>query len=1044
MPPHGRRRRDNLSLFFALFYLFLSTASAASAVLGVDLGTEYIKAALVKPGIPLEIVLTKDSKRKETAAIAFKPLRSKVNTAESDAYPERAYGGDAVALSARFPGDVYPNLKPLLGLALSDDLAKQYGDTHTGLQMVETGTGTIGFKSDSFVPEEGAWFVEELLAMQLKSIKRNAENMAGKGSTISDVVITVPSFYTVEERRAVMAAADLAGLRVLSLISDGLSIGLNYATSRTFPIVNDGGKPEIHLVYDMGAGSTSATILKFQGRTVKDIGKYNKTVQEVQILGTSWDKSLGGDALNRVIMNDMIDRIVDENHMLNLKVMPRDVKAHGRTMAKLWKESERMRQVLSANTENSASFESLYYDDFNFKYKISRSKFEEMASVYLDRVQRPVAEALESAKLTISDLDSIILHGGAVRTPFVQKQLELAMKDPEKVRTNVNTDEAAVFGAAFKAAGISPSFRVKEIRAADTAIHPASISWTIDSKEKQQKLFVPTSQVGAEKQVSIKVLEDISFHLNQQVPSSLSDVLVSKIQTRNLTESVKSLTDKFGCAPSNISTKFAIRLSPIDTLPEIVSGSVSCEVSGEPEPKKGGVVEGVKDLFGFGAKKGDQEPLKEDSDAESSTTTNDSMETSTRESISSTSISKPAASATDEAKAEAKPKEVKKRTETIQIGFSTDSSASLKIKPDDIDRMKKRLIAFDKSDRSRVLREETLNNLEAYTYKVRDMVEEEGFIAASSGGQRDEIERKSNEASIWLYGDGADASRETLKEKLDELRKLVEPIQKRRDEAQKRPNAVQNLRDALTQADTMVSVINQQIEAQATAQSEAAAKASESSTTDAQTTTATGSSSDALDELDDEPVTSATASPTAAPIPAAPLYSEEDMSNIVERREAIKKWLDEKMAEQDKLSPVDDPVVLSEDISARSQEMSDAVMNLLTKSMKPPPKPPKPKVKKAKTNVSKSTSTTTAVTTSEEPSASVTATINPSASLEEELGASIASQDETDGAKAEQKAKKSGKPKVSGKGKNGGKVKSKVKSKSKAKGKEKPTVKEEL
>ena len=1047
MPPHGRRRLGSLTVYFGLFCFFLSTVSAVSAVLGIDLGTEYIKAALVKPGIPLEIVLTKDSKRKETAAVAFKPLRSKVNTVESDSYPERAYGGDAVALSARYPSDVYPNLKPLLGLPLSDDLVKEYGNTHTGLRMVETETGTTGFESDSFVPEEVEWSVEELIAMELKNIKGNAENMAGKGTTILDVVLTVPSFYTVEERRAVIAAADLAGLRVLSLISDGLSVGLNYATSRTFPTINDGAKPEIHLVYDMGAGSTSATILKFQGRTVKDIGKYNKTVQEVQVLGTGWDRSLGGDALNRVILNDMVDKFADENHMLNLKVMPKDVRAHGRTMAKLWKESERIRQVLSANTETSASFESLYHDDFTFKYKLSRSDFEKMTSTYLDRVQKPIEDALESAKLTYSDLDSIILHGGTIRTPFVQKQLEIAIKDPEKVRTNVNGDEAAVFGAAFKAAGISPSFRVKEIRAADTAVYPVSMTWAIDSKEKRQKLFVPTSQVGAEKQVSVKALDDFSFILGQQTSSEQSENLVSITQTKNLTDSVKMLTDKFGCLPSNISTRFAIRLSPIDAIPEVVSGSASCEVSSETEPKKGGVVEGVKDLFGFGAKKVDQEPLKEDSKTDSSSSLNSETEKSTTASISSTTESQTTASATEDANQEAKPKEMKKRTETVQISFSTATKESSENKFASVDRMKKRLTAFDKSDRSRVIREEILNTLEGYTYKIRDMVEEEGFVAASSSAQRDEIENKSNEASIWLYGDGADAPRGVLKQKLDELRGLIEPIQKRREEAKARPDAVQRLKDALEQADTMVKVINQQTEAQASAASEAASQTSESlSSFEAHKTTASSGSTDEFAELDDEPVTSSASPPPAAPTMAAPLISEEDINNILGRREAIQNWLDEKLAEQDKLSPTDDPAVLSADISAKSQEIQDAVMNLLTKSMKPPPKP---KAKKPKPKVSKSTSASATSATFEEAGASASVTLNPSAGLREDFEDLKITQEEIDVAKAEQKAKaektkKSAKPKTSTKSKSNAKSKGKAKSKPKGNDKKKPDIKEEL
>src|SRR3984957_11516606 len=95
--PSSRVISSPLFALILLFFLFSSTALAASAVLGVDLGTEYIKAALVKPGIPLEIVLTKDSRRKEASAVAFKPAKN----IQSGSFPERAYGSDAVALAAR-------------------------------------------------------------------------------------------------------------------------------------------------------------------------------------------------------------------------------------------------------------------------------------------------------------------------------------------------------------------------------------------------------------------------------------------------------------------------------------------------------------------------------------------------------------------------------------------------------------------------------------------------------------------------------------------------------------------------------------------------------------------------------------------------------------------------------------------------------------------------------------------------------------------------------------------------------------------------------
>ena len=1042
MPLPGRRRLGSLTIIISVLFVFTSTAAAASAVLGIDVGTEYIKAALVKPGIPLEIVLSRDSKRKETAAVAFKPLRTRVNTTESDSYPERVYGSDAVALSARFPSDVYPNLKPLLGLKLVDDLVADYKATYSGLQMVESGeTGTIGFKSDCFVTGEAPWLIEELLAMELKNVKGNAEKMAGKGSRISDTVITIPPFYTAEERRAITMAAELAGLRVLSLISDGLSVGLNYATSRTFPAVNEGGKPEIHMVYDMGAGSTSATVLRFQGRNVKDVGKYNKTIQEVQVLGTGWDKTMGGDALNRVILDDMIEKIVSTTHMKNLNLLPEHIRSHGRTMAKLWKDAERIRQVLSANTETSTSFEGLYYEDFTFKYKLSRNEFEGLSSAYLSRVQMPIEEALKSAKLSLADLESIILHGGAVRTPFVQKQMEAFVKGSEKIRTNVNADEAAVFGAAFKAAAMSPSFRVKEIRAADNAVYPFSVAWTLDGKDRHQKLFIPTSQVGTEKQIPVKATEDFALSLTQQVSLDAPEFLVSTIKTSNLTDSVKSLTGKYGCELNEISTKFAVRLSPTDGLPEIVGGFVSCEVL-DTGTRKGGVVEGVKDLFGFGSKKEDQEPLKEENDADSSisTSTTDSQASKTSSNTQRTTPD----SAIEEAKIDEKSQELKKRTETIHLGLSSELNGALKVNPVGLDALRRRLDTFDKSDRSRVLREETLNNLEGYTYKIRDILEDDGIVAVSTESLRDSIETKSNEASMWLYGDGAEASRESLRARLDELRGLVEPIQRRKEEAAKRPDEIQKLKDALAQADTMVNVVKQQRETQLKAESESASKASESSKSQSIETPATVA--DEFAELDDDPATTSPSSNEPAPTMLTPIYSDEDLSAIADKQSAVQKWLDEKLVEQEKLTPIDDPIILSSDLSARSQEINDAVMNLLTKQMRVPPKP---KPKKAKTTKSTKTTSITAEGTGSKNAESgemPKATTEP-VGVPGDEGEDLhqVTQEEIDEAVAEQKSeaekiKKSPKPKATGKGKN--KKKGNGKSKGKSKGKTGP--KEEL
>lgn len=75
----------SLSFTTVILVLVCLVVDSYAAVLAIDYGTEWTKAALVKPGIPLQIVLTKDTKRKEQSVVAFKQQ-------------ERLYGGDAFNL----------------------------------------------------------------------------------------------------------------------------------------------------------------------------------------------------------------------------------------------------------------------------------------------------------------------------------------------------------------------------------------------------------------------------------------------------------------------------------------------------------------------------------------------------------------------------------------------------------------------------------------------------------------------------------------------------------------------------------------------------------------------------------------------------------------------------------------------------------------------------------------------------------------------------------------------------------------------------------
>ncbi|KAG6041956.1 hypothetical protein E4U41_000071 [Claviceps citrina] len=920
------------AIFFLSAHVF-----AAAAVLGVDLGTEYIKAALVKPGIPLEIVLTKDSRRKETSAIALKPSKAGPKAGE---FPERLYGADAMAISARFPGEVYPNLKTLLGLPIDDAAVKEYASRHPALQLKAHSTrGTASFKSGTFAPEEDAWMVEELLAMELQSVQKNAEATAGHGFSVRSIVLTVPPFYTLEEKRAVQLAAELAGLKVLSLVSDGLAVGLNYATSRQFPKVDAGEKPEYHIVFDMGAGSASASVLRFQSRTVKDVGKFNKTVQEVHVLGSGWDRSLGGDSLNYLIMDDMVSQFVESKGAQKISATAQSFMAHGRAMAKIGKEAERIRHVLSANQNTQASFEGLY-EEVDFKYKVTRAEFETMAEGHAERVVTVINDAIKASGLDVNDVTSVILHGGVTRTPFVQKALEKAVGSADKIRSNVNSDEAAVFGAGFRAAELSPSFRVKEIRIFEGSMYPSGLKRAKGDKPQRQRLWTANSPLGGvAKEMTFKDQEDFALTFYQQVGTEDRDT--ASLVTKNLTATVAAMKEKYpSCVESEIVFKLGVKLSGENGEVQVARAAIECEAEVTVKER---LVDGVKNLFGFGGKK-EQQPVTGESEKVEVDEAEGSEEAMKKDAKSSTTSPAPgdaeSAASSDSAESAASTVEIKevKKKQIVSIPVETEleKAGVPGLSQAELGKVKDRLKAFAASDKARFQREEALNQLEGYTYKVRDFLESEGFIASSTNQERTTLAEKASEIGDWLYEDGAEATREVLGAKLMILQDIVVPVQTRIDEAKKRPAKVASLRAKLEQFGEYTEKILKQIDEyeqwQATASgASAGGSAAKTSNGESDGLEDDDTAKDAKDAKDAKEGGEAKKEPVG---PVPPLFSKEELKELETLCKSTEAWLQDMEKKQDKLSESDDPVLLVKDLTEKSRKLEKLGTDLALKGLR--------------------------------------------------------------------------------------------------------------
>ncbi|KAG8809977.1 lumenal Hsp70 protein, partial [Serendipita sp. 401] len=255
---------QRLFLFLVLFFPTLITAS----VLAIDYGTDFTKVSLMKPGMPFDVILNRDSKRKIASSVAWKG-------------EERLFGADATNIAPRFPSVSFPSLKYLQGAAYSSAPSQFHALIHPYLKVSEVPERN----THSFTRKEGeSWTNEELVAMQFGYIKDLAESVSG--ARVRDAVVTVPAYYTQYERQAVLDSLALAGLRAVSLVHDGTAIAVNFAISRGFPTL------EHHIIYDAGASGIRATLVSFQTIAEPVSPKSKKTVDvtHVTVQGFGYDR----------------------------------------------------------------------------------------------------------------------------------------------------------------------------------------------------------------------------------------------------------------------------------------------------------------------------------------------------------------------------------------------------------------------------------------------------------------------------------------------------------------------------------------------------------------------------------------------------------------------------------------------------------------------------------------------------------------------------------------------------------------------------------
>jgi molecular chaperone DnaK len=289
-----------------------------------------------------------------------------------------------------------------------------------GMVPYEVTKGPAGDARVQVAQNNTAYSPQEISAMILSKLKVDAE--AYLGEKVSDAVITVPAYFNDSQRQATKDAGKIAGLNVLRIINEPTASALAYGLDKK--------ENEKILVFDLGGGTFDVSIL--------EIGD---GVFEVK--STSGDTHLGGDDWDHVIVNWAADTFQSEQGV--------DLRQDRQALQRLREAAEKAKIELSSVMETEINLPYVTADSSGPKHlveKLTRAKFDQLSSALVERLNAPVTTALKDAGLSASDLNEVILVGGATRMPMVQALVkELTGKEGNK---SVNPDEVVAVGAAIQ------------------------------------------------------------------------------------------------------------------------------------------------------------------------------------------------------------------------------------------------------------------------------------------------------------------------------------------------------------------------------------------------------------------------------------------------------------------------------------------------------------------------------------------------------------------------------------------------------------------
>lgn len=403
------------------------------ALTGLDFGTQNAVIAVAR-NKGVDVITNEVSNRATPSLVGFGPK-------------SRYLGESAKTQEISNLKNTVGSLTRLAGRSIQDPDVK-IEQEFVSAPLVDV-NGSVGAEV-SYMGKKETFTASQLCAMFLSKVKQTASTELKL--PVNDMVISVPAWYTDAQRRVVLDAADIAGIKVLRLINETTATALGYGITK-LDLPTGEEKPRRTAFIDIGASNYTCTICEFKKG-------------ELKVISTAYDRHFGGRNFDKALVDHFRKEFKEK-----FKI---DIYENAKAKVRVASAVEKLKKMLSANAEAPLSIESLM-NDVDVRATMKRADLEELVRPLLDQATKPIEQALENAKLKVEDIDYVELVGGSTRVPALKNAIQSFFGKP--LSFTLNADEAIARGCAFSCAILSPVFRVRDFNVQDIVNYPIEFTW---------------------------------------------------------------------------------------------------------------------------------------------------------------------------------------------------------------------------------------------------------------------------------------------------------------------------------------------------------------------------------------------------------------------------------------------------------------------------------------------------------------------------------------------------------------------------------------